>query len=57
MRRHLPSTQALTCFEAAARHQSFTRAAQELALTQGAVSRQVAALESFVGSPRFQCNK
>jgi DNA-binding transcriptional LysR family regulator len=49
MRRQLPSTQALQCFEAAARHQSFTRATQELALTQGAVSRQVAALEGMVG--------
>ena len=49
MRRKLPSTQALNCFEAAARHQSFTRAAQELNLTQGAVSRQVAALEDFLG--------
>lgn len=54
MRRKLPSTQALNCFEAAARHQSFTRAAQELALTQGAVSRQVAALEEFVGVPLFK---
>lgn len=54
MRRKLPSTQALHCFEAAARHQSFTRAAQELSLTQGAVSRQVAALEDFVGVPLFK---
>ncbi len=36
-----PSTQALVCFEAAARHESYTRAAQELALTQSAVSRQI----------------
>jgi DNA-binding transcriptional LysR family regulator len=42
------------CFEAAARHQSFTRAAQELALTQGAVSRQVAALEELVGVALFR---
>lgn len=54
MRRKLPSTQALTCFEAAARHQSFTRAAQELALTQGAISRQVAALEAFLGLTLFK---
>ncbi len=54
MRRRLPSLQALQCFEAAARHQSFTRAAQELALTQGAVSRQVAALEDFLGVPLFR---
>ena len=45
MRRHLPSTQALACFEAAARHESYTRAAQELALTQSAVSRQILTLE------------
>lgn len=54
MRRKLPSTQALSCFVAAARHQSFTRAAQELALTQGAVSRQVAALEEFLGLELFK---
>lgn len=54
MRRLLPSTQALLCFEAAARHQSFTRAAQELSLTQGAVSRQVAALEDLVGVALFK---
>lgn len=48
MRRKLPSIQALSCFEAAARYQSFTRAAQELSLTQGAVSRQVATLEAFL---------
>ena len=54
MRRRLPSTQALLCFEAAARHQSFTRAAQELALTQGAVSRQVAALEELAGVALFR---
>jgi len=45
MRRKIPSTQALQCFEAAARHESYTRAAQELALTQSAVSRQITALE------------
>lgn len=54
MRHKIPSTQALSCFVAAARHQSVTRAAQELALTQGAVSRQVAALEAFVGTALFK---
>ena len=54
MRRKIPSLQALTCFEAAARHESYTRAAQELALTQGAVSRQIAALEVFVGVTLFR---
>ena len=54
MRRKIPSLQALACFEAAARHESYTRAAQELALTQGAVSRQVAALEGFLGLTLFR---
>lgn len=54
MRRKIPSLQALVCFEAAARHQSYTRAAQELALTQGAVSRQLTALEEFVGVALFK---
>jgi DNA-binding transcriptional LysR family regulator len=54
MRRKLPSTQTLACFEAAARHRSLTRAAQELALTQGAVSRQLALLEEFLGLKLFR---
>lgn len=54
MRRKLPSIQALVCFIAAARHQSFTRAAQELFLTQGAVSRQVATLEESLGVELFR---
>lgn len=54
MRRKIPSLQALACFDAAARHQSYTGAAQELALTQGAVSRQLSALEDFVGVPLFK---
>jgi DNA-binding transcriptional LysR family regulator len=54
MRRKIPSLQALACFEAAARHESYTRAAQELALTQGAVSRQITALERFVGIALFR---
>lgn len=54
MRRKIPSLQALACFEAAARHESYTRAAQELALTQGAVSRQITALEDFVGLALFR---
>jgi LysR family glycine cleavage system transcriptional activator len=54
MRRKIPSLQALACFEAAARHESYTRAAQELALTQSAVSRQITALEEFVGVPLFR---
>ncbi|WP_298015183.1 LysR substrate-binding domain-containing protein [uncultured Castellaniella sp.] len=53
MRKRLPSTTALQAFEAAARHQSFTHAAQELSLTQGAICRQIATLEAFVGVPLF----
>ncbi len=53
MRRRIPATHTLLCFEAAARHESYTRAAQELSLTQSAVSRQIAALESFVGQTLF----
>lgn len=54
MRRKIPATHTLLCFEAAARHESYTRAAQELALTQSAVSRQVAALEEYLGQPLFR---
>ena len=54
MRRKLPSTGALEAFEAAARHQSFTKAAEELAVTQSAVCRQVAALESFLDVRLFR---
>ena len=49
MRRSLPPLNALRSFEAAARHQSFTRAADELCVTQGAVSHQVKALEAELG--------
>jgi DNA-binding transcriptional LysR family regulator len=44
---------ALIAFEAAARHESFTRSADELALTQSAVGRQIACLEEFLGVPLF----
>lgn len=54
MRRFLPSFAALQCFEAAARHLNFTRAAEELHLTQSAVSRQVRALEDFVQRQLFR---
>ena len=54
MRRKIPSTTALVCFEAAARHESFTRAANELALTQSAVCRQIAGLETFLGIELFR---
>ncbi len=54
MRRKIPATHTLLCFEAAARHESYTRAAQELALTQSAVSRQITALEEFLGVTLFR---
>lgn len=54
MRRLCPSITELQCFEASARHGSFTRAATELHVTQGAVSRQVAALEARVGVELFE---
>ncbi|GAA0556901.1 transcriptional regulator GcvA [Halomonas salifodinae] len=54
MRRHLPSLNGLQCFEAAARHLSFTRAADELSLTQSAVSKQVAQLEAMLQHPLFR---
>jgi LysR family glycine cleavage system transcriptional activator len=54
MRRKIPSLQALACFDAAARHESYTRASQELALTQSAVSRQITALEEFLGVALFR---
>lgn len=52
MQRHLP-LYGLQVFEVAARHMSFTLAADELCLTQGAVSKQVAQLEQQLGYPLF----
>ena len=53
MPRRLPSLNGLKAFEAAARHESFTRAAEELCVTQGAVSHQVKALETELGLKLF----
>lgn len=50
----VPSLSALAAFEAAARHGSFTRVAEELNLTQGAVSRQIALLEQNLGLKLFE---
>lgn len=52
--RRLPSLNALKAFEAAARHESFTRAAKELCVTPGAVSHQVKALEAALGLALFR---
>jgi LysR family glycine cleavage system transcriptional activator len=53
MLRRLPPLNALKAFEAAARSESFTRAAEELSVTQGAVSHQVKALEATLGVKLF----
>jgi len=53
MLRRLPPLNALKAFEAAARSESFTRAAEELNVTQGAVSHQVKALEEILGVKLF----
>jgi LysR family glycine cleavage system transcriptional activator len=54
MSRRLPPLNSLKVFEAAARHLSFTRAAEELFVTQAAVSHQVKALEEFLGLKLFR---
>ncbi|WP_182085423.1 LysR substrate-binding domain-containing protein [Aureimonas sp. ME7] len=54
MARSLPPLSALRAFEAAARHLSFTRAGEELGMTQAAVSYQIKVLEERVGNPLFQ---
>ena len=51
--RRLPPLNALQIFETVARHRSFTRAADHLCLTQGAVSRQIQTLEEYYGFPLF----
>jgi LysR family glycine cleavage system transcriptional activator len=54
LRRRLPPLNAMRAFEAAARHLSFTKAADELAVTQAAVSHQVKSLEDWLGRPLFR---
>ncbi|RMD64805.1 MAG: transcriptional regulator GcvA [Alphaproteobacteria bacterium] len=54
MARHLPPLNALRAFEAAARHLSFTKAAEELHVTQAAISHQVRALEEVLGVTLFR---
>jgi LysR family glycine cleavage system transcriptional activator len=53
MRRKIPNLGALTAFESAARHENFTKAADELGLTQGAVCRRIAQLEHYLGVALF----
>ncbi len=53
-RQDLPRMDLLRSFEAAARHLSFTSAAQELFLTQSAVSRQIQQIEAGLGVPLFE---
>ena len=50
----LPSLNSIRAFEAAARHLSFTRAAEEMHVTQSAVSHQIKALEEFLGLKLFR---
>ena len=51
--RHIPPTQFLKGFEAAARLESFSRAAEEVGLTQSAISHQMRLLEAQIGQPLF----
>lgn len=52
--RRLPPLHALQIFSTVARHRSFTRAAEQLCITQGAVSRQIQTLEAHYGFPLFK---
>ncbi|HEX9790803.1 MAG TPA: transcriptional regulator GcvA [Kiloniellales bacterium] len=54
LRAKLPPANSLVVFEAAARHLNFTRAAEELNVTQAAVSRQIQVLENHMGVPLFR---
>lgn len=53
LKRLLPSASALVVFEAAGRHENFSRAAEELSMTQAAVSYAVRTLETQLGVPLF----
>ncbi|MPW19246.1 LysR family transcriptional regulator [Paraburkholderia sp. CNPSo 3157] len=54
MKRRLPPLLALRAFEAAGRHMSFSKAADELNVTQSAISRQIKLLEEFLRAPLFR---
>ncbi|BFM47873.1 transcriptional regulator GcvA [Marinomonas sp. THO17] len=53
----LPPLNSLRCFESAARHGSFNKAAQELSVTPSAISHQIKGLESFLGIELFRRTK
>ena len=53
LKRLLPSASALVVFEAAGRHENFTRAADELGMTQAAVSYAIRTMEDQLGVPLF----
>jgi LysR family transcriptional regulator, glycine cleavage system transcriptional activator len=57
MARHLPPLNALRAFEAAGRHQSFSRAAEELNVSHSAISRHVRGLEHRLGAPLFRTHQ
>ena len=54
MQRRLPPLLSLRAFEAAARQLSFTKAAEELFVTQAAISHQIKLLEDWIGQPLFR---
>ena len=53
MVKSLPPLNAVRAFEAASRHLNLSRAAEELGVTQGAISKQVIALEDYIGVQLF----
>jgi DNA-binding transcriptional LysR family regulator len=53
LKRILPGISALIAFEASARHNSFSRAALELSISEGAISRQISRLEVQLGTILF----
>lgn len=57
MRRSLPPLKAIVAFEAVARTGSVTGAAEELGVTHSAVSKQLATLEAWLGTPLFESNR
>lgn len=54
MKRKLPPLNAVKAFESSARHLSFSKAAKEMFLTQGAISKQIKILEDYLGKPLFE---